>query len=78
VFFYHEIWYIYTFTQQSSGNTERDAVEQSAADRLPVFQRKDADRMRVTRCSMNSFVIAGLWSRSGYRDDRVSETKVMH
>jgi len=30
---------------------------------------------RVTRCSISSFVTAGLWPRSGYRDGRVSETK---
>jgi len=30
---------------------------------------------RVTRCSISSFVTTGLWSRSGYRGGRVSETK---
>jgi len=29
----------------------------------------------VTRCSISSFVTAGLWSRSGYRSGRVSERK---
>jgi len=54
-----------------------DAAEEIAADRLPVFQRKDTDRIcgRVTRCSISSFVTAGLWFRSGYRVGRVSETK---
>jgi len=30
---------------------------------------------RVKRCSINSFVTAGLWSRSGYPGGCVSETK---
>jgi len=30
---------------------------------------------RVTRCSINSFATAGLWSRSGFRGGRVSETQ---
>jgi len=30
---------------------------------------------RVTRCSISSFVTAGLWPRSGYQGGRVSETK---
>ena len=49
--------------------SRRDAAEQIAADRLPVFQRKDTDRIcgRVARCSVSSFVKAGLWSRSGNR-----------
>jgi len=43
---------------------QRDATEQVAADRLPVFQRKHTDRI----CSrVSSFVTAGLWSRCGYR-----------
>ena len=33
---------------------------------------------RVTRCSISSFVTAGLWPRSGYRGGRVSEAKVMN
>jgi len=56
---------------------QRDAAEQIPADRLPVFQRKDTDRIcgRVTRCSISGFVTAYLWPRSGYRGGRVSETK---
>jgi len=30
---------------------------------------------RVTRCSISSFVTAGLWLRSGYRGGRDGETK---
>jgi len=43
----------------------RDAAEQIAADRLPIFQRK------------NTYRIWWLcyWLRSGYRVGRVSETK---
>jgi len=46
-------------------------------DNLPVLQRKDTDRIcgRGMRCSISSFVTAGLWSRSGYRSGRVSETQ---
>ena len=29
---------------------------------------------RVTRCSISSFVTAGLWPRTEYRDGRLSET----
>jgi len=56
---------------------QRDAVKQIAADRLPVFQRKDTDRIcgRVTRYSISNFVTAGLCPRSGYQGSRVSETK---
>jgi len=41
---------------------QRDAAEQIAADRLTFFQLKDTDRIcsRVTRCSISSFVTAGL------------------
>jgi len=48
---------------------QHDATEQIAADRSPIFQRKDTDRIcgRVTRCWISSFVTAGLWLRSGYR-----------
>jgi len=49
---------------------QRHAAEQIAADRLPVFQRNDTDRI----CT-SSFVTAGLWPRCGYRSSRVSETK---
>ena len=56
---------------------QRYAAEQIAADRLPVFQRNHADRIcgRVTGYSINSFVTAGLWPRSGHRGGRFSETK---
>ena len=38
---------------------------------------RDTDRKcgRFTRCSISSFVTAGLWLRSGFRGGRVSETK---
>jgi len=46
---------------------QRDAAEQIAADRLPVFQPKDTDRIcgRVTRCSISNFVTGRLRSLSG-------------
>jgi len=58
---------------------QRDAGAQISADGLSVFQRKYTDRIcgRVTRCSIISFVTAGLWWRSGYRGGRVSEKKVL-
>jgi len=43
---------------------------QSSSVRIPIGYGG-----RVTRCSISSFVTAGLWPRSGYRDGRVSETK---
>jgi len=56
---------------------QRHAAERIPTGRLPVFQRKDTDRKcgRFTRCSISSFVTAGLWLRSGFRGGRVSETK---
>ena len=49
--------------QDASG--QRDAAEQIAADRLPTFLRKHTDRIcgRVRRCSISSFLTAGLRSR---------------
>ena len=66
---------LHTCIHDASG--QRDAAEQIAADRLPAFQPKDTDRVcgRVTRCSISSFVKAGLWPGSGYRGGCVSETK---
>ena len=66
---------LHPYIHDASG--QHDAPEQIAADKLPVFQLKDIDRMcgRVTRCSISCFVTAGLWSQSGYRGGRVSETK---
>jgi len=66
---------LHPFIHHASGR--RDAVEKIAAGRLPVFQRNDTDRIcaHVTRCSISSFVTAGLLSRSGYWGGRVSETK---
>ena len=56
---------------------QRDAAEQIAANRLPLFQREDTDGRcgRVTGYSITSFVTAGLWPRSGRRSGRISETK---
>jgi len=56
---------------------QRDAVKQIVADRLPVFQRKETDRIcgRFTRFSISNSVTARLWPRSGCGGGRVSETK---
>jgi len=62
--------------QDASG--QGDAAEQIAADRLPQFSsvRIPVEYCsRVTRCLISSSVTTGLWSRSGYRRDRISETK---
>jgi len=66
---------LHTCIHDASG--QRDAAEQIAADRLPVFQRKDTDRVcgRIARFSISSFVKAGLWPRYAYWGGRVSETK---
>ena len=52
--------HLHPYIHDASG--QRDAAEQIAADRLPVFQRKHTDRIRgrVTRCSISSFVTAAL------------------
>ena len=72
----------YTLSCIHDASGQRDGAEQITAYRLPVFQRKDNDRVcgRVTRCSISSFVTAGLWPRSGYWTGVVSsiKQKVMH
>ena len=40
-----------------------------------IHGQKKIGNACVTRCSISSFVTAGLWLRSGYRGGRVSETK---
>ena len=56
---------------------QRDAAEQIAADRLPVFQRKDADRISQSCYAVldqefcNSWTVAAVWIPG-----RVSEIKV--
>ena len=40
-----------------------------------IHGQKKIGNQCVTRCSISSFVTAGLWSRSGYRGGRVGETK---
>ena len=64
--------------QDASG--QRDAAEQIAADRLPVFQLRIPIEYggRVTQCSISSLVTAGLCPRPAYRCGRVSDTKVIH
>jgi len=66
---YEKIW------QPCSG--QRNAAEQML---LPGYQFSNVKipieyGRCVTRCSISSFVTAGLWPRPGYRGGRVSETK---
>jgi len=68
--------YIPVFTMLEDNVTQLSKLlltgYQFSSVRIPI------EYVVVLRAARLSFVTAGLWSRSGYRGGRVSETKVMH